>query len=410
MEIHRMLGTKMRGGAVIAAAVVALSACGAGTTSPNSDSAEQSDGPIVIGAALGFTGLLEPYEREAFETAKMAVDDINADGGVLGRKLELITADTKSDPNLAATAASEVLEQGADVILTSDFDFGGPAAIVANEQGVVAMSLHASPPEFGPTGLGDLAFSAGIMTPNEAAVVAEWAYNEQGWRTAYELEDTSIAYTRSFHAAFREVWERLGGEIIGHDTWQNGDQSIASQISRIKTETPDFLLMTTYNPGGASAVRQIRNSGIELPIVSGQPMDGTYWLDAVPDLSNFYVSTYASFTGDDSDPFVNELRDRYQQETGEYPTVGYFVNGYNAIDLLAQGIEKAGTVEGDALASALETFDGNITKPLGETCFSEQWHVSLCRPFAIVEFVAGEPEFLARVHPAYVPDPAEIGD
>lgn len=412
MRAYKTVGTKGRIGLILAAALTA-SACGAGTTEPaqSNDPNEDSAEPIVIGAALGFTGLLEPYEGEAFETAKMAVEDINAKGGVLGRQLELIRADTKSDPNLATTAASEVLDKGADVILTSDFDFGGPAATVANQQGVVAMSLHASPPEFGPTGLGDLAFSAGIMTPNEAAVVAEWAYNEQGWRTAYELEDVSIAYTRSFHAAFRNVWERLGGEIVGHDTWQNGDQSIASQISRIKRGDPaDFLLMTSYNPGGASAVRQIRNSGIDLPMVSGQPMDGTYWLDAVPNLSDFYVSTYASFTGDDSDPFVNELRERYHEQTGKYPTVGYFVNGYNTIDLLAQGIEKAGTVEGGKLASALETFDGTVTKPLGETCFTEQWHVSLCRPFAIVEFEDGEPRFHARVHPDYVPDPAEISD
>jgi branched-chain amino acid transport system substrate-binding protein len=390
------------------AGLFALSVVAAACAGEDTPQVEDQEGePIRIGAVLGFSGLLEPYEGEAFVTAELAVEDINAEGGVLGRPLELFQRDTKSDPNLAPTAALEAIDMGADVILTSDFDFGGPAALAACDRNVLALSLHASPPKFGPAGLCPLAFSAGIMTPNEAAVLSEWAYNEQGWRTAYELEDVSIEYTRSFHLYFREAWERLGGEIVDRDTWENSDQSIAAQITRINglPTPPDFIHMTTYNPGGASAVRQIRAAGIDLPIVGGQPMDGTYWLDAVPDLSDFYLSTYASFNGDDSDPFINELRERFMEKTGEYPTLSYFVNGYNAIDLLVQGIEEAGTVEAEPLAEALEGFDDVVSRPLGRTCFTEEWHVSLCRPFAIVTYQEGTPEFVGRFEAGFVPDP-----
>lgn len=384
-----------------------LAGCGAGGDNSDRDSVKNREGqPLVIGAALGFTGLLQPYEGEAFVTAELAAEDINAKGGVLGRKIQFVKADTKSDPNLAPTAASQLLEKKAEVVLTSDFDFGGPAALVAMQKNVLALSLHASPPKFGPAGLGRLAFSAGIMTPNEAAVAAEWAYNEKHWRKAYELEDVSIEYTRSFNQYFREAWKRLGGEFVGHDTFQNSDPSLAAQVTRLKgAPKPDFVLMTSYNPGGASAVRQIRSADLAMPLLSGQPMDGTYWLNAVPNLSEFYVSTYASFTGDDSDPFVNQLRERFKTKTGRYPTLGYFVNGYNAIDLLVKGIQRAGSVDGKKLADALEKFDGVETRPLGKTCFSAKWHVSLCRPFAIVAYQGGKPQFVGRFDAKEVPDP-----
>jgi branched-chain amino acid transport system substrate-binding protein len=273
------------------------------------------------------------------------------------------------------------------------------------------MSVFASPPEFGPAGIGPLAFSGGIMTPDEAAVAAEFAYGKKRWRTAYELEDASIDYTRSFHQYFRQTWKRLGGTFVGRDTFQNADPSIATQITRIRSlaKQPDFILMTSYNPGGASAVRQIRAAGIDTPILSGQPMDGTYWVNAVPNLRNFYVSTYASFMGDDANPFVNTLRERFRKKTGRYPTLGYFVTGYNVVDLLAKAIEKAGTTDGKALARTLETFKDVQTRPLGKTCFSKRWHVSLCRPFAVVEFRDGKPRFLGRFIPRYVPQPRLSG-
>ena len=361
--------------------------------------------PIKIGAVLGFSGLLKPYEGEAFITAQLAADDINAAGGLDGRKIEFITKDTKSDPNLASQAALEAINEGAEIVLTSDYDFGGPAARVTISKGILAMSVFASPPKFGPAALGPLAFSGGIMTTAEGAAAAEFA-NRKNWRNGYELEDTSIEYTRSFHQYFRSAWAKLGGKLVGRDTWQNSDLSLATQITKIKAlaTPPDFILMSTYNPGGTSAVRQLRAAGISVPIVGGQPMDGNYWVSAIPDLTDFYVSTYASYMGDDSDPFVNQLRDRFKAKTGQYPTTGYYVTGYNVIDLLGQAIKAANSTNGQALAKTLESREW-MTRPLGKTCFSAKWHVSSCRPFAVMEIRNGQPRFIGRYTPSSVPEP-----
>ena len=368
-------------------------------------SAQDAKKPIKIGAVLGFSGLLKPYEGEAFVTAQLAADDINAAGGIDGRKIEFIVRDTKSDPNLSSQAALEAIGDGAEIILTSDYDFGGPAARAAIGKGILAMSVFASPPKFGPAALGPLAFSGGIMTTAEGAVAAEFAY-KRNWRNAYELEDTSIEYTRSFHQYFRNAWAKLGGKLVGRDAWQNADLSLATQITKIKAlpQPPDFIAMSTYNPGGTSAVRQLRAAGINLPIVGGQPMDGNYWVSAVPNLNNFYVTTYASYVGDDSDPFVNQLRERFKAKTGQYPTTGYYVTGYNVMDLVAQAIKAANGTNGQALAKTLESREW-MTKPLGKTCFTAKWHVSSCRPFAVMEIRNGQPHFVGRYTPSSVQEP-----
>src|SRR5688572_21594070 len=89
----------------------------------------QGDKPILIGAAVARSGWMTMYDDGPYKAVQLAIEDINARGGVLGRKLELITADTKTDPAGSARAAAEVLEKGASLVITScDFDFGGAAA------------------------------------------------------------------------------------------------------------------------------------------------------------------------------------------------------------------------------------------------------------------------------------------
>ena len=98
--------------------------------------------------------------------------------------------------------------------------------------------------------------------------MAEWGYHKRGFRTAYVLLDTTIEYNKGICYGFDWMFPRLDGTtILGHDTFKNDDPSIASQITRIKNlpEPPDAIMLCTYVPGGASATRQIRAAGIDVP-------------------------------------------------------------------------------------------------------------------------------------------------
>ena len=167
---------------------------------------------------------------------EVAVDEINAKGGVLGRPLKIVYADTKSDISYGATAAQQVIDQGAVmVVVTCDYDYGSAAANVANSKNLIAFSTCAGDPKFGPAGIGPNAFTMATGSPGQAALMAEFAF-KQGWKKAYILQDTSTAFEASFADTFQKRWTQLAGadNFLGKDTFGGDDPQIATQITRIK--------------------------------------------------------------------------------------------------------------------------------------------------------------------------------
>ena len=179
------------------------------------------------------------------------------------------------------------------------------------------VSLCAGDPKFGVQGIGDLAFSMGIGTPAEGAIMAEWAH-AQGWTKPFIFKDTQVEYTKKLADYFQARWEDGLGTVAGHDTF-NGqtDTSAAGQITRIKESDADFIAFTgAAGVGGAPIIKQIRAAGVDLPIIGGVAVDGVYWLDAVPNLSDFYNVNYSSLHGDDPIEGVQDFWARYAERFG----------------------------------------------------------------------------------------------
>lgn len=391
---------------VLAAAVFAA-ACGEEEEDANaSGDGGGQKGEIVIGAAVAKTGVLNFTDVPGLAAAETAVRNINQEGGVDGRRLKLISADTKSDRGLAPQVTLELINGGADVLLvTCDFDYGAPAALAAQDKGLVSMSLCAGEPRFGPEGIGPLAFSAGVATNGEGAAGAQFASDELGAKTAYVLEDPTLVYDQYWAAAFEDAFKEGGGEAVGRDTFENGDPSIAAQITRIRglSQEPDVIGMCSYPPGGASAVKQIRAAGIDAPIVACVAMDGDYWTKAVPGLNDFFTTAYGSVNGDDENEEANAILDDVKAG-GDAPATSHYLEGYTSVELLAKGIAEAGTTDGEALAKALEAFEGEPVT-LGDITFTSRYHVPQDREVAINEIVDGKSRFRTRLRPEFTPEP-----
>lgn len=343
------------------AAVAALAVAACGGDSDDDDGGEASSGdPIVIGYAGGFTGDLEAFDGPGLTGAELAVDEINESGGVDGRPLELITADTASDPNQGSRAGTELLEQGADVMLVSpDFNFGGGAAREAQKAGVAVISVGAGSPKFGVQGIGPLAYTMGISGVTDGAASAEWAFEKQGYRTAYVLLDDVTDYDKDQCRGFETRWEELGGELLGKDTFKNDDPSVAAQVSKIRNlpSEPDVIVLCSFPPGGAVAVKQLRDAGVESAIVSNVSMDGDFWFEeTIPRLSDFYFLSSASMWGNDPDEEINEFVKAFREEAGQ-PQNAFGLYAHAAVQALARAIERAGSTEGEAVAEELNQFD-----------------------------------------------------
>ncbi len=329
---------------------------------PADPPAEASGEPIVIGAAIAASGFAVPWGIKPSEMAQLAIEDINAAGGVLGRPLELVTSDDESDfAANGAAAAIDVIDQGAAVVITNcDFDWSAPAATEATGRGVPTISWCAGAPNFGANGLSELSFSNGIATPNEASVAAEFGVEDRGWQSVFLLNDTSLDYDTSYCAAYEARFQELGGTIAGEETFEQTDVQLQGAISRYQNldAEPDVIVMCSYGAGGATAIRQLRAAGVETELFLNLGFAGDFWVDQIGEpLDNTWMSTYVSWTGDDPRDDINALTARYEEVYGERNDQGYQFMGYETIQVIAQAIENAGDpTDGAAIAQAIRDF------------------------------------------------------
>ena len=216
------------------------------------------DDPIVFGGALCLTGVQAPLDTPGFRGAQVAVKALNDAGGLLGRPVELINVDGKSDPVTVGNAAVELIDQGADLILAPcDFDFGGPASREAQTAGLVGLSLCASDPLYSSWSLGDKQFTLSMWNTTMGATAAEYAFKERGWKTAYVVTDQFIAYTKSLSKYFIEHFRALGGEILLEDTYTNGDNDFSAQLARLQAldKKPDVIFVSSYGQDIGAIIR-----------------------------------------------------------------------------------------------------------------------------------------------------------
>lgn len=348
---------------------------------------------ITVGFAIAKSGWLEAYDTPATTAARIRIDEINAAGGLLGRQIVWIEADTKSDQAQSASAGLQLIDEGADMLVVNcDYDFGAPAALAAESEGINSFFLCAEDIKAGIQGVGPNSFSASVLAAVQGATMAEWSINERTAQTGYVLLDTTIEYNKGICTGFDWMFPEAGGEIVGRDTFKNGDASIASQITRIKAldAEPDVIMLCSYIPGAASAVRQIRAAGINSVILNGSAVDGSYWLDAVPNLSNFVVPVQGSIYGDDPRPAVEAFNVAYEAASGGRPSSTYVYPGYILIDLWAKAVERAGTLDGAAVTAELEKMTNEPTT-FGPRSFSSEIHHQNTAEMQIIEITDGTP-------------------
>jgi branched-chain amino acid transport system substrate-binding protein len=347
-----------------------------------------ADDDITIGAAVAFTGWEAAYDNEGTLMAKLWIDQMNAKGGLLGKHIKEIEADTKTDRVEGAKAGQAMVDGGANIVLvTCDYDNGSPAASKAQKAGIISVFLCASDPRAGVAGVGPLSFTAGNAGQIEGGLLAEWAIKKKGWKKGYVLLDETIQYDKSVCAGYDWDYPKTGGTIVGRDSFKNDDPSLQAQITRlqaaIKDKGVDNIMLCTFTPGGASATRQIRAAGIDLPILASTAMDGLYWVNAVPGLKGFYVPVQAVVNGDASEK-VNELTKAYTAKYGKLPTTQYAYPIYARLEMWAKAVTAAGTTDAKTVVAKMESFKDEPST-LGPRTYTHKWHVQTNIPMTITE-------------------------
>jgi branched-chain amino acid transport system substrate-binding protein len=362
--------------------------------------------PILIGGALALTGINAYVDEPAVRGIQLAVDEINAKGGILGRPVEFVNLDSKSDPVTSSNVAVQLVERGANAIIpAADFDMGGPACRVAQKAGIVCISTTASSPLFGSEALGDKVFTLSMWNTTMGAATAEYAYKEKGWRKVWVVTDTFIDYTKSLSRYFIAQFKSLGGTVLFEDTYTQGAQDFSAQLARIQAsaEQPDFIYISSYMPDLGTIIRTIREAGIQLPIVGGDTYDDPGLFEAVgSDYGNeIYFDTHG-FLSAEANPRVADFMTSYKRKFGKDPEAVWIMPGYDVVYVLAKAMEKAGTTDGAKVAKAMEDMEfDNLTGHL-KWSDAASGHMPT-KAAAIVKLEGGVPKFLGWITPATLP-------
>lgn len=370
-----------------------------GVGAVQAQSANAASDEVVFGFAASYSGWMQAYSEPPTKAAMIAIEEINAAGGLLGKKIKVVKFDSKTDRVQGAKAGLAAISAGAQILAVDcDYDFGAPAALAAQKAGKISVFLCAESVLAGIQGVGKFSFSASVLAAVQGATTAEWGWKKKGWRTAYLLLDETIEYNKGICYGFDWMWrEKLGGKILGHDVFQNADPSIASQITRIRNlpEEPDVISLCSFVPGGASAIRQIRAAGIKSAIASGSAMSGTYWLSSVPNLSNHYVPEQASIYGDDPNPAVNAFNAKFKAKYGTAVGSQYTYPGYVMVEMWAKAVRRAGTFDSAKVVAELEKFR-NEPVLAGTRTFTDKLHHQNYAPYLIVETTNGKPKVVEK--------------
>ncbi|MES9994593.1 ABC transporter substrate-binding protein [Desulfovibrio aminophilus] len=310
--------------------------------------------PIKIGALYGLTGGMSSIDAPSLNGAKLKAKLINQAGGLLGgRQLEILGVDTKSDQKASAMGAKKVLSDGIVAgIGYSDPAFVLPAAPLFQKKGIPFVTSGATLPTL-PKMIGDCMFLAPYGDDAQAYAVADFTIKKLGAKKVAVWTDNSMDFTKTLSRFYKERVKKLGGAIVLEDFFMSGDKDYSAQIARLKKSGAEAVFISATPNEAGLTVKQIRETGLKLPILSGDGFD-TELITTVPGpaLANqiyFATHTYR----EDNRPEVLDFIKAYKAEYGVEPENAFAALGFDAVGLIAEAITRAGSAEPAAIKKAL---------------------------------------------------------
>ena len=316
--------------------------------------AAQAD-ELKLGLATAQTGGLAPYDAPVVEGIHIAVDEINATGGIGGSiMIELTEKDVRSDTAQTSISVQELVDAGSEaIVLPCDADPSIAAAAIVDAAQVPAISTCASSPTLPLIG-GDYVFANFPGDNVQATVSASWAF-EQGMKSAFILYSPDSQYT-TMPLYFADVMKALGGEILGEATYNIGQpdfSAVATQIAALDP-APDMVMTSAYEPDFPTFIKALRAAGYEGQIIGSDGIDSptTFGLGNVAEGVVFTTAGHAT-AGSPLEAF-NAL---YEEKTGSASETVFNAVGYDLVKVLEAAVMAAGSTEPKAIRDAMANLE-----------------------------------------------------
>ena len=330
-----------------------LAACG------GEKAAEQSAtdaSTIKIGAMGPLTGSLAIYGISATNGLKLAVDEINANGGIMGKQVELNLLDEKGDSTEAVNAYNKLVDWGM-VALVGDIT-SKPTVAVAE------LAVQDGLPMITPTGTqlniteaGSNVFRVCFTDPYQGEVLAKFAKEKIGAKTAAVMVNNSSDYSDGVANSFIAEAEKQGLQVVAKEGYSDGDKDFKAQLTKIAQTNPDVLFVPDYYEQDGLIAMQAREVGIKATIVGPDGWDGvakTVDPSSYSAIENVHFANHYSIkdSNEKVQAFIKNYKEKYNDEPSAFSALSY-----DAAYILKAAIEKAGTTDKESVAKAVKEVD-----------------------------------------------------
>ena len=312
---------------------------------------------ITIGVATAQTGGLAPFDGPVIEGFKIAVDEINAKGGIDGKiMIKTIDKDVRSDPAQTSIATQELVDAKVNVlVLPCDADPAFAAAAIADKAKIPGFSTCASSPTLPLMG-GDYMFANFPGDNVQATVSAKWAFDE-GHRSAYILYSPDTQYT-TLPLYFADVFEKLGGKMLGKSTYKLEQQDFSAEVTKIKAlnPQPDVVMTSAYEPDFPAFIKQLRAAGVTSQVIGSDGIDSATTFSLGKATEGVVFTTAGHATPGSALESFNKL---YKEKTGKASETVFNAIGYDLVKVIeAAVLATGGNTDSVALRDAIANLEG----------------------------------------------------
>jgi branched-chain amino acid transport system substrate-binding protein len=315
--------------------------------------AARAGDPVAIGAIFPLSGQVSFYGNESHDGIILAVEELNASGGLLGRRINLISVDDEGNAAMTVPAFTRLTTMDKVSIILGSSTSGPTMAIapLAQQSRVVLISPSAT--NINVTRAGNYVFRACFIDPFQGVVGAEFAFNDLGSRRAAILFDAGADYNTGLAEAFRDQFRALGGRIVADEAYQTGAVDFNAQITRIRATNPDVVYLPNYLNDVMLQAKQLRAQGVNVALVGGDGWDGLIDQAGNEILNGFWSAGFASDTTEPKGmAFAKAFQARFNRPASQFAALGY-----DTMMLVADAVRAAGTFDAPAVRDALAKTD-----------------------------------------------------
>jgi branched-chain amino acid transport system substrate-binding protein len=350
---------------------------------------------LKIGEIEPLTGKEAAFGQSSHRGVQMAIDEINAHGGVLGQPLVLVVEDNQSKSGDSSTVAKKLI--GRDKVIA--VICGGTstncleAAPICQAAHVPLLATTATAPEV--TTAGDYVFRNCFIDPFQGAVLAKFARDTLHAKRVAVLTSVSASYSVGLSRVFRQKFTDGGGTIAADQKYSEGDKDFRAQLTAIRAAAPDAIAVTGFYTEAALICKQARELGLTCPLFGGDGWEAPELVAIGGSAVNgtYYSSHYSS---ESTAPEVRAFVDKYRARNGGATPDSMAPLAYDATKILSAALTRAGGTDGVKLREALaatKDFPG-VT---GRTTIDTERNAS--KPAVILAVKDGRPQFLQTIEP-----------